>query len=90
MREGAEDPALEEPVRAQDGCGEGGVGVTQAEWHCTAGGGVHAALRGQVRFAEGGCLSENPSGSAGRGAVRGDSEPPCSPLQSPGRLLGGK
>lgn len=24
MREGAKDPALEEPVRAQDGCGERG------------------------------------------------------------------
>lgn len=31
MREGAEDPALQEPVRAQDGCGEGGGGVSQAE-----------------------------------------------------------
>lgn len=90
MREGAEDPALEEPVRAQDGCGE--VGWASPRQNGTA---LQVEVcmwpsRGRVRFAEGGCLSENPSGSAGRGAVRGDSEPPCSPLQSPGRLLGGK
>lgn len=74
----------------QDGCGgwasqaERAGTALQVRWR------VYVAIRGQVRSAEGGCLSENPSGSAGRGAVRGDSEPPCSPLQSPGHLLGGK